>query len=239
MAEDALRFINVTKYYGIQCVLDGLEFSVRKGESFGLVGINGAGKTTCINSLLDFCDIDGGGMEIFGFPHGETRARTSLAFLPERFLPPYYLTARHFLRYMARLHEHPYREHDVLQMFESLDLTQASLTKPLRDHSKGMARKLGLASCFLSKKPLFVLDEPLSGLDPRARLLVKQHLLNLRLTEAHTLFFSTHLLSDVEEVCDRLGILHEGRLRFIGTPQECRAYYSSNTLEGAFFRCIS
>nr|VFJ74313.1 MAG: ABC-2 type transport system ATP-binding protein [Candidatus Kentron sp. FW] len=236
---DALRFVDVTKYHGRQCILDGLAFSVRKGESFGLVGVNGAGKTTCINSLLDFCDIDSGRMEIFGLSHRETRARASLSFLPERFLPPYYLTGQDFLRFMARLHGQAYREHDVSRMLDTLDLTRVSLAKPIRNHSKGMAQKLGLANCFLSNKPLLVLDEPLSGLDPKARLLVKEYLSGLRLAGTHTLFFSTHLLNDVESLCDRLGILHEGRLRFVGTPGQCCAHYSADTLENAFFRCIS
>jgi len=239
MAANAIRFVNVTKYHGTQCVLDGLEFSVRKGESFGLVGVNGAGKTTCIHGLLDFCNMDGGSMEIFGLPHREAHARAPLSFLPERFVPPYYLTGRGFLRFMARLDRQTYREHDVLRMLDGLDLTRESLAKPVRNHSKGMAQKLGLASCFLSRKPLLVLDEPLSGLDPKARRLVKQQFLGFRSAGTHTLFFSTHLLNDVAELCDRLGILHEGRLRFIGTPEECRTCYDADTLEDAFFRCIS
>nr|VFK22964.1 MAG: ABC-2 type transport system ATP-binding protein [Candidatus Kentron sp. MB]VFK26568.1 MAG: ABC-2 type transport system ATP-binding protein [Candidatus Kentron sp. MB]VFK74544.1 MAG: ABC-2 type transport system ATP-binding protein [Candidatus Kentron sp. MB] len=239
MTENAIRFIDVTKYHGTQRILDGLRFSVRKGEYFGLVGVNGAGKTTCINSLLDFCNIDSGSIAIFGLPHREPRARAALSFLPEQFLPPYYLTGGDLLRYMMRLHGAPYRERDVLSMFDKLDLARASLTKPVRDHSRGMAQKLGLASCLLSRKPLLVLDEPFSGLDPKARRLVKQQLLGLRSNGTHTLFFSTHRLQDVEELCDRLGVLHQGRLRFVGTPRECRLYYGVNTLEDAFIRCIA
>nr|VFJ88553.1 MAG: ABC-2 type transport system ATP-binding protein [Candidatus Kentron sp. H]VFJ90593.1 MAG: ABC-2 type transport system ATP-binding protein [Candidatus Kentron sp. H]VFJ96735.1 MAG: ABC-2 type transport system ATP-binding protein [Candidatus Kentron sp. H] len=235
----ALRFIDVTKYYGARRILDDLAFSVRENEFFGLIGVNGAGKSTAIKALLDLCDIDAGRMAIFGRPHREVRARSVLSFLPERFLPPYYLTGQGFLRYMARLHGRPYGENEVHRMLSRLDLTWASLAKPVRQHSKGMAQKLGLAACFLSGKPLLVLDEPLSGLDPKARRLVKGHLAGLRLAGTHTLFFSTHLLNDVEELCDRLGILHEGRLRFVGTPEQCRAHYGAETLEAAFFRCIS
>ncbi|MBT8419877.1 MAG: ABC transporter ATP-binding protein [Gammaproteobacteria bacterium] len=235
----ALRFTNVTKHYGTQCVLDDLAFAIPRNEFFGLVGVNGAGKSTCIKALLDFCEIDTGTMEILGYPHQDIHARAALAFLPEQFLPPYYLTGKEFLRYMARLHGQPYRDDDVFGMLNHLDLTPAALAKPVRQHSKGMAQKLGLAACFLSRKPLLVLDEPLSGLDPKARLLVKRYLTDLRLAGTHTLFFSTHLLSDVEALCDRLGILHEGRLLFAGTPEACRARYGAHTLEDAFFRCIS
>ena len=238
MSDHALRFEQVTKRYNRQTVLHGLDFCVHAGESFGLVGVNGAGKTTCIKGLLDFSEIDDGRIAVRGKPHHDTEARAPLAFLPERFLPPYYLTGRDFLRYMSRLHGIAYDQAAVARMLQALDLEAAALEKPVRDYSKGMAQKLGLAACFLSGKRLLVLDEPLSGLDPKARLLVKRHLLELRAKD-YTLFFSTHLLSDVEELCDRLGILHEGRLRFVGTPRECCDRYRTAALEDAFLKCIS
>ena len=108
----------------------------------------------------------------------------------------------------------------------------------MREYSKGMAQKLGLAACFLSGKDLFVLDEPMSGLDPKARLLVKRHLESCH-AGGRTIFISTHMLSDVDELCDRMGILHDGRLRFVGTPGECREAFASDTLEEAYLSCIS
>jgi ABC-2 type transport system ATP-binding protein len=234
----AIRIANVAKRYARLQVLDGMSLDVAEGEFFGLVGVNGAGKTTCIKGLLDFTNIDAGGFEIFGIHHRETRAREPLAFLPERFLPPYYLSGRDFLDYMGRLHGSITGESERHDMCEKLDLDPASLAKSVRDYSKGMAQKLGLAACFLSGKRLFVLDEPMSGLDPKARLLVKRHLQACR-AEGRTIFFSTHMLSDVDELCDRMGILHDGRLRFIGSPLECRETYSSMTLEEAYLKCIS
>jgi ABC-2 type transport system ATP-binding protein len=123
-------------------------------------------------------------------------------------------------------------------MCEKLDLDPSALSKSVRDYSKGMAQKLGLAACFLSGKSLFVLDEPMSGLDPKARLLVKRHLRACR-SEGRTIFISTHMLSDVEELCDRMGILHAGKLRFVGSPLECRDAYAAETLEEAYLSCIS
>lgn len=237
-ASSAIRISHVAKRYGRQHVLDGLSLEIEGGEFFGLVGGNGAGKTTCIKGLLDFTSIDSGSVEIFGVPHRETRARDPLAFLPERFLPPYYLAGGDFLDYMGRLHGRVTDDHVRHAMCETLDLDPAALAKPVRNYSKGMAQKLGLAACFLSGKDLFVLDEPMSGLDPKARLLVKRHLHACH-AEGRTVFISTHMLSDVEELCDRMGILHNGRLRFVGTPEECREAFASGTLEEAYLSCIS
>ena len=149
---------------------------MRRGEFFGLVGVNGAGKTTLIKCLLDFCDADGGAIEIFGVPHRDTAARARLAYLPERFNPPFYLTGRDFLQYMLGLHRAPYDDDRVARMFGALDLEPAALDRPARAYSKGMTQKLGLAACLLSGKELYVLDEPTGGLDPKARALLKSEL---------------------------------------------------------------
>ena len=234
----AIRVSNVAKRYSGLQVLDGMDLEVQQGEFFGLVGVNGAGKTTSIKCLLDFTSIDAGSFEIFGVPHRQTRARERLAFLPERFLPPYYLSGRDFLDYMGRLHGCIIGEDERREMCEKLDLAPGALAKSVREYSKGMAQKLGLAACFLSGKDLFVLDEPMSGLDPKARLLAKRHLQAYR-AQGRTVFISTHMLSDVDELCDRMGILHDGKLRFVGSPRECRETYSSETLEEAYLSCIS
>ncbi len=234
----AIHIRALCKRFRRHAVLNALDLEVGAGESFALVGVNGAGKTTCIKALLDFCAIDGGHIELFGVPHREPRARARLAYLPERFLPPYYLTGRDFLACMARLYGVSWSEQRVAAALTALDLDSDALPRPVRQFSKGMAQKLGLAACFLSGRDLFVLDEPTSGLDPKARLLVKQRLAELR-AEGHTIFFSTHMLADVEELCDRMGILHAGRLRFAGTPAECRARYATENLEQAYLACIS
>ena len=156
----AIRISNVAKRYAGLQVLDGMDLQVQQGEFFALVGMNGAGKTTCIKSLLDFINIDAGSLEIFGVHYRETRAREQLAFLPERFLPPYYLSGRDFLDYMGRLHGCITGEDERRDMCRKLDLDPGALAKSVRAYSKGMAQKLGLAACFLSGKDLFVLDEP-------------------------------------------------------------------------------
>lgn len=237
MPTEALNFRNVTKRYPHQLALNDLNLSVQAGEFFGLVGVNGAGKTTLIKSLLDFCDIDSGLVEIFGTDHRQAPARARLAYLPERFLPPYYLTGRDFLQFMARLHRIKVDDTQTTQMLATLDLDSSALTKPVRDYSKGMAQKLGLAACFLSGKDLLVLDEPMSGLDPKARALLKTYLQQLK-AQGKTLFFSTHMLHDVESLCDRIAILHGGNVRFVGSPQQCCAQFNAGNLEQAYLNCI-
>lgn len=235
---ETVSFQRVFKQFGRLPVLDGLSLEIEQGEFFALVGINGAGKTTCIKAMLDFIDIDSGSIEIFGLGHDQTRSRERLAFLPERFLPPYYLRGRDFLNYYARLRGTRFSTERVHEMCVALDLETSALSKSVRIYSKGMSQKLGLIAALLSDKDLLVLDEPMSGLDPKARLLVKTQMQALK-QAGRSVFFSTHMLSDVDELCDRMGVLHGGKLRFVGTPSECRERYGSSSLEHAYLSCIS
>ena len=238
MTVPALRFQQVVKRYGAASVLQGVDLELAAGESFGLVGVNGAGKTSLIKCMLDFCALDGGVIEIYGQPHRQPAARRPLGFLPERFTPPYYLTGADFIRYLLTLQGLPYDQPAVDAMLAALDLEPAALKKTVRSYSKGMTQKLGLAACLLSRKQLYVLDEPMSGLDPKARALLKEQLRALR-RNGSTLFMTSHALADVDELCDRMAILHDGRIRFAGTPAECRARYGAATLEQAFLACIA
>jgi ABC-2 type transport system ATP-binding protein len=232
-----IEFKDVCKNYRHQPVLDHINLQIYGGEFFGLVGVNGAGKTTLIKSLLDLCEIEKGNIHLFGTPHTDHHARTQLAFLPEQFFPPSYLTGQNFLAYMAKLHGLMYDSAHALEICQTIDLAIPALKRPVRDYSKGMAQKLGLAACLLSGKRLLVLDEPMSGLDPKARAYLKQYLQTLK-AKGTTLFFSTHLLADVEVLCDRMAILHEGRLPFVGSPSECCTTFAAQDLEQAYLNCI-
>ena len=238
MNPPALEIDHLAKRYGKLPVLESLTLTVTRGECFGLVGMNGAGKTTLIKCLLDFCDIDGGEIRIFGVPHRETHARKPLAYLPESFLPPHSLTGRDFVKYMLALREQSYDEAAARAMCAALDLDAQALDRQARSYSKGMTQKLGLAAGFLSQAELFILDEPMSGLDPKARALLKRQFASLK-QSGKTLFFSSHVLADVEEICDRMAILHAGQLRFIGTPAECRAKHQAESLEAAYLTAIA
>lgn len=234
----ALAFDQVTKRYGAgPLVLDRISFAVRAGEFFGLAGVNGAGKTSLIKCLLDLSDFTSGQISIFGDSSARFAARRHLAYLPERFIPPHYLSGRSFLKMMASLHGHPHDDSRALAMFDELDLEATALTRPVRTFSKGMTQKLGLAAAFLANRNLMILDEPMSGLDPKARARVKDRLFALR-ANGGTLFFTSHALADVEEICDRIAVLHEGRIAFIGPPRDLVGATGAATLERAFLHVI-
>ncbi len=237
MQKNAIDIKRLDKGFKDQSVLKHVNLQVKAGEYFALVGMNGAGKTTLIKSLLDFCQIERGVIRIFDTEHRQNAARGHLAYLPERFTPPYYLNGQEFLAYMASLHAVPYRPEAVADFLRRLNFEPAALSRPLRTYSKGMAQKLGLAACFLSQRPLLVLDEPMSGLDPQARALLKDYLKQSRDPD-QTLFFSTHLLHDVESLCDRLAILHQGSVRFVGSCGECCEYFHAENLERAYLRAV-
>jgi ABC-2 type transport system ATP-binding protein len=237
MTDIALNFDRVGKAYAGVSALDDFSLEIRRGEFVALVGVNGAGKTTLLKCLLDFCDADHGTIEIFGIEHRQTAARAKLAYLPERFNPPFFLTGRDFLRYMLRLYREPYDEGRAAAMFAALDLDPAALSRSARTYSKGMTQKLGIAACLLSGKALYVLDEPAGGLDPRARAMFKNELRALR-ESGRTVFFTSHSLADVAELCDRMVVLHGGRLRYCGAPDDLRRHHGGTDLEAAFLSCI-
>ena len=237
MTKSALEIEHLCQAYGDKSVLRDVSFQIVAGEFIGLVGVNGAGKSTLIKSILDFVSIQSGTIHIFGISHRDNRARESLCFLPEKFLPPFYLKGADFLAYTAGLNQMKLEQKAIQHIFHVLDLSLDTLQQPVRQYSKGMAQKLGLAASFLSRRPLLLLDEPMSGLDPRARALLKGYLQELK-SQGTSLFFSTHLLNDVEHLCDRMIILHNGRIYFDGTPQVCCERYQSDAIEAAYLRCI-
>ena len=219
-------------------MLRDFTLEVRAGEIFGLVGTNGAGKTTCIKCLLDLCHVDAGRIEIFGRPASTPESRRPLAYLPERFVPPRHVRGREFLDFMAGLHRVEPGSGRVREVLAALDLAPSALDRSVREYSKGMAQKLGLAGCFLSGKSLYVFDEPFSGLDPKARVFAGRYLTGLRAGGA-TVFFSTHLLADAGGMCDRMGVLHDGAVRFTGSPARLRECFPAATLEESWMACVS
>ncbi|MGD2138778.1 MAG: ABC transporter ATP-binding protein [Burkholderiales bacterium] len=233
----ALAFASLTKSYGKTEAVRSLSLEVGAGTTFGLVGANGAGKTTLLKCLLDFCRTDAGIINVFGIPSTRTDARSRLAFLPEQFLPPYYLTGKDFLKFMSQMYAHEYDERKCGSMLAALDLAPEVLARPVRFLSKGMTQKLGLAGCLLSERELLVLDEPASGLDPKARALFKAALQAAR-SAGQTVFMTSHALADVDETCDRIGVMHQGELRYTGDPASFKQQYGAGTLEQAFLQCI-
>jgi ABC-2 type transport system ATP-binding protein len=234
----AVRVEALRKRYGRLVALDRVDLAVAPGEAFGLVGANGAGKTTLIRCLLDLCAYDAGTVRIFGLAAEAPHSRRRLAYVPERFMPPHYLRCREFFELLARSFALRYDPARARAMLRELDLDAGVLERPVRSLSKGMTQKLGLAASFLLERDLYVLDEPMSGLDPVARVAVKSVLRRLA-AEGRTLFFTSHVLADVEELCTTIAVLEKGTVRWHGSPAALCEKYGEARLEQAFMRCIN
>jgi ABC-2 type transport system ATP-binding protein len=233
----ALRASGLVKSYGKRRVLSGLDLEVSPGAAVGLVGANGAGKTTFLKCVLDLCGYEAGRVEIFGVAATRAEARARLAYVPERFVPPHYLRGREFLAMTAGLAGVAFDPGRARALVAELELEPAALERPVRQLSKGMAQKLGLAGAFLLDRDLYVLDEPMSGLDPAARVAVKTLLARLH-AEGRALFFTSHVLADVEELCEEIAVLDRGRVRYRGAPAELCARYGETSLERAFLKSL-
>ena len=200
--------------------LDRLNLEVHQGEIFGFLGHNGAGKTTTIKLLLGLLAPTVGRAWILDRPIEDVTIKQQVGFLPEA---PYfyeYLTAEEFLTFYGQLFGlggAPLTK-KVEELLEMVALTDARRLQ-LRKFSKGMLQRIGLAQALINDPALVVLDEPMSGLDPIGRRDVRDIILSLK-EEGKTVFFSTHILPDVEMICDRVGILVRGRLRAVGTVQD-------------------
>lgn len=193
-------------------VLSNVSFSVGQGEIFGFLGHNGAGKTTTMKMLMGLLRPTCGRIELLGASADNVAVHARIGYLPEA---PYfydYLTAEEFLRFYGRLaglHRETVQQR-VPQLLERVGLTEAR-HRQLRKFSKGMLQRIGLAQALIHDPELIILDEPMSGLDPIGRKEVRDLILNLR-DQGKTVFFSTHIVSDVEMICDRVGILAKGRM---------------------------
>jgi ABC-2 type transport system ATP-binding protein len=203
--------------------LDALSIEVPPGGVFGLLGPNGAGKTTTLKLLLNLLWPTAGRAEIFGHPAGDVAARRRLGFLPEN--PTFYdhLSAEELLTYFAGLFGYT-GEARRRRVAETLDLVGLGddRRRLLRQYSKGMVQRVGLAQALVNDPELVILDEPMSGLDPLGRREVRQIILQLR-DQGRTVMFSSHILSDAEALCSRIAILSKGRLVASGSLDELTA----------------
>jgi ABC-2 type transport system ATP-binding protein len=240
MQQDAtlpLVIDGISKSYGKQCVLQDVSFALKPGEIFGLVGLNGAGKTTLIKILLDLAKADKGNAHIFGKPSDKVEARSKLSYLPEKFSPSRYLKGSEHLSLALSYYGKKLDLQRAMTLAADLDLNPDVLTRKVGGYSKGMGQKLGLIGAFMVDQPFMILDEPMSGLDPRARIKLKEVMLQAK-AEGRTLFFSSHILSDIDEICDRIGIIHDSKLVYLGTAAAFKPTFKEDTLERAFLRAI-
>lgn len=237
MAYPALQYAGVSKTFGRQAALSNIDLSIEAGVGTALVGVNGAGKSTLLRVTLDLIGIDSGQISIFGVSHRQPRARIPIAYLPERFVPPHYVTGREFLQTLLSLHEARFDSELALTECTALELDLQALDRPVREYSKGMIQKLGLVACVLAQRKLLLLDEPMSGLDPLAHQLCRQRLAALK-DQGVSLFFSTHSLVDVGLLCERMVVVHRGQVIFNDTLSELRNQTNEDDLSRAFLQLI-
>src|SRR5262245_19243827 len=219
----ALDIRGLTKSYRIghifqkkRLVLDHLTLEVRKGEIFGYLGPNGSGKTTTLKLLAGLLYPDEGEIFVLGHEHSDRAWRYRVGYLPEH---PYlydYLTPAEYLDYAGRLFGLPARERRqrARALLERLGLSRSAQI-PMRRFSKGMVQRAGVAQALMNDPELVILDEPMSGLDPIGRRLIRTLISELK-EKGRTVLFSTHILSDAETLCDRVAVLREGRLLDLG-----------------------
>jgi len=209
-----------------------ISFEVGQGEIFGLLGGNGAGKTTFIKILLGIIRRSQGKATLLGFPAGDIRGRRRVGYLPENLRVPRHLTALTALEFYGHLSNVP---SSVIRerrgpLLEKVGLA-ARAKDPVRNYSKGMLQRLGLAQAMLHDPDIFILDEPTDGLDPLARSQVRGYLSDLR-QQGKTVFLNSHILQEVELICDRVAILDKGTLRRVANVKEITSG-KMNELEGA------
>ncbi len=213
-----VRARGLRKVYGSRVAVVGLDLDVPAGVVYGLLGPNGAGKTSVIKMLLGLSVPTAGSVALFGRPNADPRARARVGFLPEHFRFHEWLTASEFLDFHAQLYgiRRPERRERIVGALARVGLTHRADSQ-LGTFSKGMLQRIGLAQALLNDPLLLVLDEPTSGLDPVGRREIRDLILALR-AEGVTVLLNSHILSEVERVCDEVAILDLGRLIWQGRP---------------------
>jgi len=241
MSEPAVEVKNLTKVFTLGLkkeyvvAIDNLSFEVMAGEVYGLIGPNGSGKSTTMKVVLGLMAPSKGEAKVFGLDSGDIRARNEIGFLPEN---PYFykhLTGAETLRFYGKLCGMRGRElgNRVAELLKLVDLEGAA-NRRLGGYSKGMLQRIGLAQSLVQNPRLVILDEPTAGVDPIGSRQIRDLIMRLR-DEGYTVFLCSHLLEQVQEVCDRVGILFQGRMRKEGRLEELISIEDQTTLtlEGA------
>ncbi len=211
-------------------VVEDVCFDITEGQIFGLIGLNGVGKTTLIKTILGLRDVHSGQVNHLG--------KENIAFLPERFDPPWFLSGYKFLKFSQKIYGKNITLDEAQKLAKDISLNPDMLTKDVKTYSKGMRQKLGLIATIISGCKLIILDEPMSGLDPKARQEVKRLILKAK-ESGQSIFMSSHILSDVAELCDKVAVLNDKKIIFEGSPAQMNKAGNDNNLEKAFLNLIS
>ncbi|MGW1624636.1 ABC transporter ATP-binding protein [Streptomyces sp. NPDC002172] len=211
--------------FGETKAVDGLDLGVGEGEVFGLLGPNGAGKTTAIRCITTLLPVPAGMVRVFGHDTGKDRmaVRRLLGYVPQQLSADSGLTGRENVELFARVFDVPRRERAarVAEALEAVDLADAA-DRLAGTYSGGMVRRLELAQALVSAPRLLILDEPTIGLDPIARTSVWDQINSVRAATGMTVLVTTHYMDEADQHCDRVGLMHRGRIRALGTPAELR-----------------
>lgn len=216
--------------YDSVAVVNDVSFDVARGEIVALVGLNGAGKTTLIKTILGLREKFSGNISF--------DRKKDISYLPERFEPPWFLSGYQFIEFSLKLYKVKMTRSEIDETAKDISLNCAALKNYVHRYSKGMRQKLGLLATILTACPLLIFDEPMSGLDPKARQDVKSLILKVK-EQNRSVFMSTHVLADVEEICDRVAVFHDNEIIFLGTPAEMKERGQNDNLEKAFLTLVS
>ncbi len=236
---NALSIANLSYSVSGNHILKALNLQIPEGSYFAIAGVNGAGKSTLIRLILDLIrPSKADELKIFGQHNQGNACRDQLVYLPEKFNVRKSVSGWQYLKFITSIYKLPLDKNVACDLAEKLDFPVDRLGSKIGSYSKGMVQKLGLISCFILDRKLLILDEPLSGLDPKARYHFKQ-LMQEEKSKRKTILYSTHMLADAEEIADQFGILHQGEMKFVGSPESCLETYQAETLERAYMKCIS
>jgi ABC-2 type transport system ATP-binding protein len=250
MSSAVISVVGLTKVFRdfwhrarVKAVSD-LDLDVQPGEIYGLLGPNGSGKSTTIKMILGLLHPTRGRIAVFNRPPDDVRTKTRIGYLPEESYLYRFLNARETLEYYGALFQLPRtaRERRIDELLDMVGLRSAA-RRPVGEYSKGMARRIGLAQALINDPDLLILDEPTSGLDPIGSKLVKDIIVRLGREYKKTILLSSHLLSDVEEVCDRVTILYGGKIQVGGKmddvlSQRDRVQFTCDRLSPASIKAI-
>lgn len=230
---------NISKLYGTKknakYSVKNLNLTINKGDVFGFLGPNGAGKTTTIKMIVGLAKPTNGHISIAGGNTNELSVKQKIGFMPESPSFYLYLTGREFLEFMSSIFNIKNNTEKINNLLTSVELFDAA-DRQIRTYSKGMLQRLGLAQALINDPEILFLDEPLDGLDPLGRAEIKKIILSLK-AQNKTIFLNSHILSDVEELCDYVGIIDKGTLLTVDTPQNISKGHRD--LEDAFVNIIN
>jgi len=231
-----IKVTNITKKFGKKTAVDNLSLEVKTGQVWGFLGPNGAGKTTTIKMLLGLARPTSGTMTINGTPAGSIAARRQLGYLPEVIQLYQHLSGWEFMLFIGDLFglSKTVSEARATELLTQVKLIESAWRQPIGSYSKGMRQRLGLAQALVHDPAVVLLDEPMSGLDPIGRKDVKETILALK-AAGKTIFFNSHILADAEEICDKVSIIHNGKLLKAGTVKQLCGKLS---LEAAFVKIV-